>query len=70
LAKKWSFFAQTTASFCKVLIITLVFEKTPFFAENGQKSQKIEIITSPPGDSAVLGHGICLSKLKLEVKWS
>jgi hypothetical protein len=33
----------------KILIITLVFEKTPFFAENWQKSQKIVIITSTPG---------------------
>jgi hypothetical protein len=31
LAKILAFFAQTTASFCKNVIITLVFEKTPFF---------------------------------------
>jgi hypothetical protein len=32
------------------MIITLVFEKTAnFFAENGEKSQKIVIITSTPG---------------------
>jgi hypothetical protein len=36
--KYWRFFAQTTASFCKNVIITLVFEKNAnFFAENGQK---------------------------------
>jgi hypothetical protein len=43
-------FAQTTASFCKIVIITLVFEKNAnFFAENWQKSPKILIITSTPG---------------------
>jgi hypothetical protein len=47
--EKVSFFAQTTVSFCKNLIITLVFEKSAiFFAENWQKSQKIVIITSTP----------------------
>jgi hypothetical protein len=49
-AKKLAFSAQTTASFCKDMIITLVFEKGPFFAENWQKSQKIVIITSTPGN--------------------
>jgi hypothetical protein len=35
-------FAQTTASFCKILIITLVFEKNAnFSAKNWQKSQKL-----------------------------
>jgi hypothetical protein len=44
------FFAQTTASFCKNEIITLVFEKNAnFFAENWQNRQKIAIITSTPG---------------------
>jgi hypothetical protein len=48
--KQWRLFAQTTASFCKKLIITLVFEKNAnFFAENWQKSQKTVIITSTPG---------------------
>jgi hypothetical protein len=52
LAKILAFFAQTTASFCKNVIITLVFEKNAnFFAENWQKSQKIVIITSTPGCS-------------------
>jgi hypothetical protein len=46
-AKILAFFAQTTASFCKNLIITLFFEKNAhFFAENCRKSQKIVIITS------------------------
>jgi hypothetical protein len=46
LAKILAFFAQTTAIFCKNLIITLVFEKNAiFFAENWQKMQKIVIIT-------------------------
>jgi hypothetical protein len=39
LAKKMAFFAETTASFCINLIITLDFEKNAkFFAENWQKS--------------------------------
>jgi hypothetical protein len=41
------FFTQTTASFCKNLIRTLVFEKNAnFFAKNCQKSREIVIITS------------------------
>jgi hypothetical protein len=52
LAKILAFLAQPTASFCKNLIITLVFEKNAnFFAENWQKSQKIVIITSTPEDA-------------------
>jgi hypothetical protein len=39
-------FAQTTASFCKNLMMTLVYEKNAnFFAENWKKSHKIVIIT-------------------------
>jgi hypothetical protein len=50
LAKILAFFAQTTASFCKNMIVTLLVEKNAnFFAENWQKSQKIVIITSTPG---------------------
>jgi hypothetical protein len=63
LAKKLAFFAQTNASFCKNLIITLVFEENAnIFAENGQKSQKIVIITSTPGHTALglLGTSSCL----------
>jgi hypothetical protein len=49
LAKIMAFFAQTTAIFCKNLITTLVFEKTPIcFAENWKKLPKILIITSTP----------------------
>jgi hypothetical protein len=48
MAKILTFFAQTTVSFCKNWIITLVFEKNAIFAENWQKSQKIVIITSTP----------------------
>jgi hypothetical protein len=49
-AKKLSFLTQNKAKLCKILIITLVFEKnTNFFAENCQKLQKIVIITSVPG---------------------
>jgi hypothetical protein len=38
VAKKLAFFAQNKAKLCKILIITLVFEKNAsFFAENRQK---------------------------------
>jgi hypothetical protein len=48
--KNWRFLAQNKAKICKILIITLVFEKNAIFsAENCQKSQKIVIITSTPG---------------------
>jgi hypothetical protein len=46
LAKKLACLTQNKAKFCKILIITLVFEKNAiFFAKNCQKSQKI---TSTP----------------------
>jgi hypothetical protein len=49
-ATKLAFLTQNKAEFCKILIITLVFEKNAnFFAENCRKSQKIVIITSTPG---------------------
>jgi hypothetical protein len=49
LAKKLAFLTQNKAKLCKILIITLVFEKNAiFFAENCRKSQKIVIITSTP----------------------
>jgi hypothetical protein len=42
LAKILAFFAQTTASFCKTLIITLVFEKNAIFSPNiGKISRKL-----------------------------
>jgi hypothetical protein len=53
-----AFLTQNKAKLCKILIITLVFEKNAnFFAENCQKSQKIVIITSVPGrpDWAIFG---------------
>jgi hypothetical protein len=50
LTKILAFFAQTNASCCKNLIITLVCEKN-VNVENWQKSQKIVIITSTPGDA-------------------
>jgi hypothetical protein len=44
-----AFLTQNKAKLCKILIITLFFEKNAnFFAENWQKSQKIVIITSTP----------------------
>jgi hypothetical protein len=52
LAKKFAFLTQIKAmqSYANIFIITLVFEKDAnFFAENGQKSHKIVIITSTPG---------------------
>jgi hypothetical protein len=50
-AKKLAFWTQL----CKILIITLVFEKNAiFFAKSCRKSQKIVIITSTPGVLAVL----------------
>jgi hypothetical protein len=39
--EKWAFFAQTAASFCKHLIITLVYEKKrKFFHRKLAKAQK------------------------------
>jgi hypothetical protein len=53
-AKNLAFFTKNKAELCKILIITLVFEKNAiFFAENWQKSQKIVIITSTPGHPVV-----------------
>jgi hypothetical protein len=44
-----AFLTLNKAKLCKILIITLVFEKNAnFFAENCRKSQKIVIITSTP----------------------
>jgi hypothetical protein len=52
-SKKLEFLTQNKAKLCKILIITLVYEKNAnFFAENCQKSQKIVIITSTPGRPA------------------
>jgi hypothetical protein len=49
LATILAVFAQTTASFCKNLIVTMVFEENAiFFAENWQKLEKIKIIASTP----------------------
>jgi hypothetical protein len=54
LAKISAFFAQTTLIFCKNLITTLVFEKSGnFFANKWQKSEKIVIITSTPGQATL-----------------
>jgi hypothetical protein len=45
-----AFLTQNKAKLCKILIITLVFEKNAYFsAENWQKSQNIVNITSTPG---------------------
>jgi hypothetical protein len=55
LAKILAFFVQTSARFSKHLIITF-FRKTPIFAENWQKTQKIVIITSTPGHTGYIAH--------------
>jgi hypothetical protein len=45
IAKKLAFLTQNKAKICKILIITLGFEKNAnFFIENWQKSQKIVTI--------------------------
>jgi hypothetical protein len=42
LAKTLAFFAKTTASFCKIVIMTLVFEKNAiFFAKSGKNCRKL-----------------------------
>jgi hypothetical protein len=47
--KKLAILTQNKAKLCKILIMTLVFEKNAiFFVENKRKSQKIVIITSTP----------------------
>jgi hypothetical protein len=53
IAKNWRFLTPYKAKLCKILIITLIFEKNAiFFAENWQKLQKIVIITSTPGNQS------------------
>jgi hypothetical protein len=55
IAKKLAFLTQNKAKICKILIITLVFEKNAnFFAENWQKTHKIVIITSTPGNELAM----------------
>jgi hypothetical protein len=50
IAKKLAFLTQNKAKLCKILIITLVFDKNAnFFAENCRKSRKIVISPSTPG---------------------
>jgi hypothetical protein len=56
-AKKLAFLTKSKAKLCKILIITLVFEKKKiFFAENCHKSQKIVIITSTPTHISALSR--------------
>jgi hypothetical protein len=50
IQQKMAFLTPNKAKLCKILIITLVFEKNDnIFAENWQKSPKIVIITSTSG---------------------
>jgi hypothetical protein len=50
ISKILAFLRKLLLVFAKIVIITLVIEKsTNFFAENWPKSQKIVIITSTPG---------------------
>jgi hypothetical protein len=54
-SEKLAFLTQNRAKLCKILIITLFFEKNAyFFAENCQKSQKNVIITSTPGHPCLI----------------
>jgi hypothetical protein len=54
LAKNLAFLTRNKAKFWKKFIITLVFKKNAnYFAENWEKSQKIVIITSTPGNPGV-----------------
>jgi hypothetical protein len=39
-AKKLAFFAQNKAKYCKNLIITLIFEKTPIFSPKIGKNRR------------------------------
>jgi hypothetical protein len=62
-----AFLTQNKAKLCKILIITLVYEKnTNFFAENCQKSQKIVIITSTPGANPV--GAVEYSNVKINIR--
>jgi hypothetical protein len=58
-SEKIGVLTQNKAKICKILIITLVFEKNANFipAKNWQKSQKIVIITSTPGQAVSPGRG-------------
>jgi hypothetical protein len=72
IAKNWRFLTQNKVKLCKILIITLVFEKCAiFFAENWQKLQKIVIITSTLDWAKFRTLGDCLQRatfLKLNKK--
>jgi hypothetical protein len=58
-AKKLAFLTQNNSKLCKILIITLVFEKNAIFSPKiVKKSQKIVIITSTPGREKTLRHNI------------
>jgi Ni,Fe-hydrogenase III small subunit len=60
-ANKLAFLTQNKAKLCKILILTLVFEKNAnFFAENWRKSPKIVIITATPGDQFISEARICM----------
>jgi hypothetical protein len=50
IAKKLAFLTQNKPKLCKILIITLFFEKNAIFSPKiGTKSPKIVIVTSTPG---------------------
>jgi hypothetical protein len=60
-SEKMAFLTQNNAKLCKILIITLGFEKNAnFFAENCRKLQKIVIITSTPDRANFCPLGDCL----------
>jgi hypothetical protein len=53
--KNWRFLLNTLLNYAKHWIMTIGFKiNAIFFAENGQKSQKIVIITSIPGVNVVI----------------
>jgi hypothetical protein len=57
-ANKLAYLTQSTASLCKKIIKTLVFKKNAnFFAENGENSLKIVVITSTPSSRSQLSLG-------------
>jgi hypothetical protein len=52
--KNCRFRLKTELNYAKKLITIFFGEKTPFFVENCRKSQEIVIITSVPGNTALI----------------
>jgi hypothetical protein len=65
------YMTQNKAKLCKILIITLVFEKKrQFLAQNCQKSQKFVIITSTPGHPERRAEKMCRRHQPKTLLWS